>query len=73
MNSPHGLTVAAAEQHTCGAANCGTDIPAETFLCEPHTKMLPALLRHAIRRQLRAQSSSHRKSLPQRRDRGNRA
>jgi hypothetical protein len=48
MNSPHRLT-AAAPGHTCGAASCGTDISAETFLCERHTTMLSAALRHAIR------------------------
>lgn len=48
MSGPH-LTVATAGQHVCGATNCETPIPAEMFLCEPHTNMLPAPLRHAVR------------------------
>ncbi|WP_179475827.1 hypothetical protein [Mycolicibacterium vinylchloridicum] len=41
--------VAVIGQHVCGAQSCGTAIPAESFLCEDHTKLLPAPLRCAVR------------------------
>lgn len=49
MTSPHSVVAAAAQRHRCGATTCDTVIPADTFMCEPHTNMLAPPLRHAVR------------------------
>lgn len=43
-------TLAASDAtHPCGAARCGTAIPATAFMCGPHTDLLAPPLRHAVR------------------------
>lgn len=49
MTDSHSSTVAVSGQHACGAESCDTPIPAESFMCEDHAKLLPAPLRHAVR------------------------
>jgi hypothetical protein len=49
MTSPHSLATAVAQRHPCGATNCDTSVPADTFTCEPHTNMLAPPLRHGVR------------------------
>ncbi len=49
MSDSHNPTVAVIGQHACGAESCDTAIPVESFMCEDHTKLLPAPLRHAVR------------------------
>jgi hypothetical protein len=43
------LARAAVEPHTCGAPNCVTETPGDTFLCEAHSNMLVPSLRHVVR------------------------
>ncbi|MCX2715634.1 hypothetical protein [Mycolicibacterium sp. J2] len=49
MSDSRRPSVAVIGQHACGAESCDTAIPAESFLCEDHTRVLPAPLRYAVR------------------------
>lgn len=49
MSESHSSAVAVIGQHACGAESCDTAVPAERFLCDDHTRLLPAPLRHAVR------------------------